>query len=47
VPYDCDGTPIGRLELVDLYVTYEGFTGSFLLDGYPIGRIEGVRTERH
>lgn len=46
-PYDCDGTPIGRLELVDLYVTYEGFTGSFLLDGYPIGRIEGVRTERH
>jgi hypothetical protein len=45
--YDCGGAAIGQLQLADLYPTWSGFTGSVSLDGYPIGRIEGVRTGAH
>jgi hypothetical protein len=43
-PYDCGGPTIGQLQIADVYPTLYGFTGTASMDGYPIGRIEGVRT---
>ena len=45
--YACGGPMIGQLYMLDLYPTWSGFTGSFGLDGYPIGRIEGARITPH
>ena len=43
-PYTCGGGSLGTLLLEDVYVTWDGFTGSFSLDGHPIGRIDATRT---
>jgi hypothetical protein len=32
--------------LMDVYPTYTGLTGSFGMDGRPIGRIEAIRPIR-
>jgi hypothetical protein len=45
--YDCGGARIGRMEMYDVEVNWPGFTGAVSLDGYPIGRIEGLRTTMH
>ena len=42
--YDCGAGLLGQMQLLDVYVTSSGFTGRFGLDGFPIGRIEAVRT---
>jgi len=41
--YTC-GALLGRMQIMDVYVTWSGFTGWVGLDGYVIGRIEGTRT---
>ena len=43
-PYTCGGGSLGTLLLEDVYVTWDGFTGSFSLDGHPVGRIDATRT---
>lgn len=45
--YDCSAGRIGQLQLMDVYVTFDGFTASFSLDGSPMGRISAVRTTPH
>lgn len=45
--YDCGAGRIGLLWVVEVEVGYPGFTGAVYLDGYGIGRIEGVRTGAH
>ena len=43
-PYTCGGGSLGTLLIEDAYVTWSGLTGSFRLDGHPIGRIDAART---
>ena len=46
-PFSCTNGRSGSFAFYDIDVSFSGFTASYDIDGYLVGRIEGVRTGRN